>query len=168
MEALALAIKYWYALVIAALIVVIVGMHVAADQRDATIASLKAANASAIVQAKADHDLMQTRVDAVTESYNAQKAANDQLAADIHDRVLQYETRAAASAAAAARQTDAASGVIARLAATVKAPAQPEPAPAADTTASLVADAVGACYRDDVRFEALQDWVRALTAPVPR
>ena len=168
MTALALIVKYWYAVVIAALLVVILGMHIAADQRDATIASLKAANATAEAQAKADHTVMQTRVDAVTENFNAQKAANDQLAADIRDRVLQYETRAAATAAAAASQANAASGVIARLVATVKAPTQPESAPAADTTASLIADAVGACYRDDVRFEALQDWVRALTAPVPR
>ena len=168
MTALALVIKYWYAVVIAALLVVILGMHVAADQRDATIASLKAANATAEAQAKADHAVMQSHVDAVTENYNAQKAANDQLAADIRDRVLQYETRATATAAVAASQANAATGVIARLAGAIKAPTQPEPAPAADTTASLIADAVGACYRDDVRFEALQDWVRALTAPVPR
>ena len=46
MTALALIVKYWYAVVIAALLVVILGMHIAADQRDATIASLKAANES--------------------------------------------------------------------------------------------------------------------------
>ena len=167
---IALAARYWYLAVIGGLMAFAGFQRIELDRAHADVASYKAAIALNNQKARDDLDAEVKATDTVRLQYEQAKAANDQLSADIYDRVLDYENRlAAATAAAAARRINGAPGVAARPAtADATAAAQPEPGASADPTPEIIASTLAACYGDDQRFVALQDWVRALTAPAPR